>query len=132
MIIVLDANVLIAAFATHGLCQTIFEFCLEECEIVICAGLIDEVRTNLVIKLKVAEPIVEEFYKLLEENSMRSEPASVAPDACRDPNDLYLLGLSKAADAQYLITGDKDLQDCKKYGKTLIVSPREFWEQIRR
>lgn len=39
-------------------------------------------------------------------------------DACRDPKDNFLLALAADGNATHLITGDKDLLDIKKFGKT--------------
>lgn len=45
---------------------------------------------------------------------------------CRDPKDDFLLALAEEGGADYLITGDNDLLDLKKYGKTKIIKPSEF------
>ncbi|HRJ28684.1 MAG TPA: putative toxin-antitoxin system toxin component, PIN family [Cyclobacteriaceae bacterium] len=50
---------------------------------------------------------------------------------CRDPKDDFLLALSKESRANYLITGDKDLLDIKVYGRTKIVTVRQFKEKIK-
>jgi hypothetical protein len=50
---------------------------------------------------------------------------------CRDPKDDFLLALSKESRANYLITGDKDLLDIKIYGRTKIVTVKQFKEKIR-
>jgi putative PIN family toxin of toxin-antitoxin system len=50
---------------------------------------------------------------------------------CRDPKDDFLLALSKESRANYLITGDKDLLDIKVYGRTKIVTVKQFKEKIR-
>ncbi len=39
---------------------------------------------------------------------------------CRDPKDNFLLALAKDGKADYLLTGDKDLLELKKFGKTKI------------
>jgi len=49
---------------------------------------------------------------------------------CRDVKDNYLLALSKDADADYLITGDKDLLVLKQFENTLIVTLPQFLEII--
>ena len=41
---------------------------------------------------------------------------------CRDPKDDFLLGLAKKSSADYLVTGDKDLLDLKKYQNTEIIT----------
>lgn len=50
---------------------------------------------------------------------------------CRDPKDDFLLALSKQSRANYLITGDKDLLDIKVFGRTKIVTVKQFKEKIR-
>jgi putative PIN family toxin of toxin-antitoxin system len=45
---------------------------------------------------------------------------------CRDAKDNFLLALSKDGKATHLVTGDKDLLELKKFGKTKITSLAEF------
>lgn len=45
---------------------------------------------------------------------------------CRDLKDNFLLSLSKDSKADYLITGDKDILDLKKFGNTIILTITEF------
>lgn len=47
-------------------------------------------------------------------------------NACRDWKDNFLHALSKDAKADYLISGDKDLLDLGKFGKTKILTLTEF------
>jgi putative PIN family toxin of toxin-antitoxin system len=44
----------------------------------------------------------------------------------RDPNDNFLLSLSHDANADYLVTGDKDLLVLEKTGSTKIILMGEF------
>lgn len=45
---------------------------------------------------------------------------------CRDPKDNFLLSLCLDGNADYLITGDKDLLEIKKISNTKIVTISEF------
>jgi uncharacterized protein len=45
---------------------------------------------------------------------------------CRDKKDNFLLNLANDGDADYLISGDKDLLDIDPLGKTRIVTISEF------
>ena len=45
---------------------------------------------------------------------------------CRDPKDNFLLSLSKDGKASHLITGDKDLLDLKRFGKTQIITMKKY------
>lgn len=132
MRVILDANVLIAAVAGRGLCESLLELCLEDHDIIIAEELLDEVRRKLVKKIKTPDPVALEFCQTLRDNGIMMTPVNVPADACRDPKHLYLLGLSQTARAAFLITGDKDLLDCSRYGVTAIVTPRQFWETSRR
>ena len=45
---------------------------------------------------------------------------------CRDEKDNFLLSLAKEGNADYLITGDKDLLSIKKLGQTKIITITEY------
>jgi len=45
---------------------------------------------------------------------------------CRDPKDNFLLSLSLDGNADYLLTGDKDLLDLAKFEKTKITTITDF------
>ncbi len=47
---------------------------------------------------------------------------------CRDDDDNHLLALAKKSNADYIITGDKDLLDINKFEKTRIIRFREALE----
>lgn len=51
-------------------------------------------------------------------------------DICRDSKDNFLLSLAKDSKADYLLTGDSDLLDLKKFGKTKIFTATEFQNKI--
>ena len=46
--------------------------------------------------------------------------------ACQDPKDNFLLALSKDSELDFLITGDTDLLILKHFGKTKIITYKEF------
>lgn len=48
------------------------------------------------------------------------------PSLCRDPKDDYLLELAVSSSADFIVTGDKDLLELERIGKTVIVSPMDF------
>ena len=131
MRVILDANVLIAAVAGRGLCESLLELCLEEHDLIVSEELLAEVRRNLVKKVKLPDAVAVDFCRLLRNSGVMATPVSVAREACRDPKDLYLLGLSQSANAEFLVTGDKDLLECARYGTTEVVTPRQLWENCR-
>ena len=132
MRIVLDANVVLAAFAARGLCESLFELCLANHEILLSEPLLDEILRNLAKKVKLDQQTIADIERLLRENGLLLEPAAVAADACRDANDLHVLGLAKAGKADYLVTGDDDLLVVKRFERCRVVTPRQFWSVMHR
>jgi putative PIN family toxin of toxin-antitoxin system len=126
MKVVLDANVIIAAFAARGLCESIMEVCLNEHEIVLSDDLLEEILRNLRQKIKLPINIVELIAELLHEHATISIPASLESDVCRDPDDVKILGLALASNADYLVTGDKDLLVLNSFQGIPILDPRSF------
>lgn len=47
-------------------------------------------------------------------------------ELCRDPKDNFLLSLSADGNADYLLTGDKDLLDLINFGRTEILTISQF------
>jgi putative PIN family toxin of toxin-antitoxin system len=126
MKIVLDANVVIAAFATRGLCESILELCFHSHEIVLSQELLDEILRNLRQKIKLPGGIVNDINNFLREHASIVSPIPLAADLCRDPDDVKILGLAIAAHADCIITGDKDLLVLKKFQGVPIITPRSF------
>ena len=126
MKIVLDANVIIAAFAARGLCESVMEVCLSEHEILLCDELLEEILRNLRRKIKLSAIIVDDIGDLLLEQASMIDPVPLASDICRDPDDVKILGLAVAASANYIVTGDKDLLVLKEFQGIPILDPRAF------
>jgi len=126
MKIVLDANVIIAAFASRGLCESIMEVCLSEHEIVLCDELLEEVLRNLRLKIKLSAKIVDDIGDLLMEQASMINPVLLYADIYRDPEDVKILGLAVASGANYIVTGDKDLLVLKEFQGIPILNPRGF------
>ena len=126
MKIVLDTNVFIAAFATHGLCEAIMELCLDKHEMAVSRELLAEIRRNLVRKVKLPERTADEIVEFIESETELVTPAELDKSACRDSGDLKILGTAIAFESEYLVTGDQDMLVLGRIGKTKIVSPSSF------
>ena len=127
MKIILDTNVIIAAFATRGLCSAVFELCLDRFEVVLSEAILKEAFTHLNGKIKLLPAQCNEIVSYLREQCSVSETDDPDEAICRDPNDLHVLGLAQHSSAAYIITGDRDLLELAQYKSTRIVTPREFW-----
>lgn len=49
---------------------------------------------------------------------------------CRDEKDNYLLALAKDSQADFLVTGDKDLLVLQQFESTKIVTYQEFFQEV--
>ncbi|SPD76235.1 PilT protein domain protein [uncultured Desulfobacterium sp.] len=131
MKIVLDANVIIAAFAVRGLCESVMDVCLSDHEVMLSEDLLDEILRNLRLKLKLPSNIVYDISKFIREHANISIPVSLPLDVCRDPDDIKILGLAVASNADYIVTGDKDLLVLESFQGIPILTPRSFSEILR-
>ncbi len=131
MRLVLDSNVIIAAFATRGLCQALFEYCLENHDVILCEEILGEVRAALLGKIKVPEEVVGQIESYLRNSAELVRPAAVDIPDLKDRSDLPILGAAVSSGADYLVTGDGELQALRKVADTAIVSPRTLWEKMK-
>ena len=132
MKVVLDTNVIIASFAARGLCHAVFELCLDRFEIIVSSFLIKEVETNLAKKLKLPHKLIREITEFLSEEAETIEVDDIPRNEHKDPADARVLALVQKSKAVYLITGDKELPALKKIGSSKILSPRQFWETVKK
>ena len=131
MRVILDTNVILAAFAGRGLAHALFELCLEKHEIIISEHILSEVQRNLGKKLKMPKEKVAAIAEYLREFCTLSSYKMLDKDVCRDIEDVKILGLAEAAEPDYLITGDSDLLVLKRFHSVPIITPREFWKISR-
>ena len=127
MRLVLDANVLVAAFVARGVCAELLEYCVREHQTVTSKAVLEEVRRNLVAKVKVTALQADQTVKLLRTRFEVVEPAALDAEVCRDPDDDVVLGTAIAGRCETIVTGDRDLLDLVTYRDIAIVSPRGFW-----
>ena len=131
MRVVLDTNVLLAAFAARGLCEAVLAVCLEGHELVLSQHILRESRRHQVGKFKVPARQADDIVLFLREQATLVKPAKVSAKACRDRSDLAVLGTALAAKADCLVTGDKDLLALGRFRSTRILSPRAFHDALR-
>lgn len=130
MKVVLDTNVLFAAFAAHGLCEAVLEVCLASHRIVLSEHILTELSRHLTGKLKLPAGQVKDIVSFLSEHAEIVLPADVPADACRDSDDLPVLGTALATGADYLVTGDRELLDLGQFQSIPILSPRTFHDHL--
>ena len=132
MKVVLDSNVIIAAFAARGLCADLFEHCLYEQTIILSKAILEEIKGNLSKKIKVPKAKINDVIKLLSVQTEIVNPVNLPKDTCRDSNDPMVIGTALSGQANVIVTGDTDLLSLKKFKSIQILTPRGFWEVIRK
>lgn len=130
MRIVLDTNVLLAGFGTHGLCEALVEGCFERHVLVCSEHILEELERHLSGKFRVGPRDVREIVRFVREQATMVVPAAVPVGACSDPDDLPVLGTAAAGDADLLATGDAALLALKRWEGVAIVSPRACYERL--
>lgn len=131
MRIVLDTNVIIAAFASRGLCAEIFEVCLSRHIIIISEYILSEVKEKLSKKIHVPENTVKSIIGYLRDITEVIQPEPIDKSICRDEDDANIIGTALSGNAKFIITGDNDLLVLKNYKDIKIITPREFWSFLK-
>ena len=124
MRIVLDTNVLIAAYATRGQCHDLVEHCLREHEVVSSRVLLTELQ--LTRKLRFSAESAMELLALLRSRIEMVDPPPLQPPACRDPDD-WVLATAVAGGCRCIVTGDRDLLVLSPFQSIIIIPPAAFW-----
>ena len=130
MNVVLDSNVLVAAFGFGGICRAIVDVCIDSHRLVFSEHMLAEVHRHLREKLSHTYAMADDRVSFLREVAQIVSPVAVVPDACRDPDDLPVQGTVLAGQADCLVTGDRDLLDLTEFSGCPILSPRQFWKRL--
>ena len=132
MRVFLDTNVLVAAFATRGLCADVLRDVLAEHELLVGEVVLTELERALKRRLRLPATAVEAILQFLREHEVVPKPKEPASLPVRDPADRWILASALAARADVLVTGDRDLLDLPASAPLRILDPRAFWELARR
>lgn len=130
MRIVLDTNVLLAAFGTRGLCEALLAACLEGHDLVASEHVLGELRRHLVAKFRLPARRAAEVAAFVRAHAEVVQPAPIPAEACRDPDDLPVLGTAVAGRADLLVIGDGDLLALGSHAGIPIVTPRECYRRL--
>lgn len=132
MRVFLDTNVLVAAFATRGLCADLFRHVLAEHQLLTGEVVLTELRRALTRQLKLPVATIEDILRLLRDHEVVPKPGRPADTSVRDPDDRWILASAIAAHAEVLVTGDRDLLDVAASAPLPILTPRGFWDLVRK
>ena len=139
MRVLLDANVLISYLLTpaqHSAITHITEAAVTgEFQLLVPEELLEEVRETIRahehlarrISLEAMRSFVDLVLEIAEVIPRITEPI---PSLTRDPEDDYLIAYALVGQADYLVTGDRDLLVLEYVEPVKILTPSAFWELI--
>ena len=132
MRVVIDTNVLVSAAFKDKSPETIIRFVVArpDFEWVVSEAIVDEYKTVLArSKFGLPASLLQQWYALLDTVTVIvdvPEPLSYPPD----PTDAKFLACALAADAEWLITGDRDFSHARKLVNTPILSVAMFQKLV--
>ncbi len=126
MKIILDTNVLIAAFVARGYCHELFENCARQHTLITSDFILNEFQEKLAKKFKLGSEEIHQVSELLLSRMKVVIPVKLEQQICRDADDDNVIATAIAGDCDCIITGDKDLLVLKQYQSVSIFSPNDF------
>ncbi len=127
MKLVLDTNVLLSAVLVPGTCRELLKGQALLHEWFTSARLVAELAEKLEGKLGLP-PERTPLFLVYQRRARLVAPLPLPTRVCRDPDDDLVLATALAAQADVIITGDKDLLTLKTHGGVRIRSPRQFMD----
>lgn len=131
MRILLDTDVLVAAFATRGFCLDILQLVLAEHRLVVGETIVEELERILGEKLLLPATRVREVDGFVRDQADIVTPVAPATWPDTDPADRGIAAAATVGAVDVLVTGDRDLLDARPAAGLRIVTPRGLWELLR-
>ena len=131
MRVFLDTNVLVAAFATRGMCADVVRTVLAEHEWLVSETVPGELERVLADKVGLPDKGTRSIVDFVRQQATVAARADRPPPvSVRDPDDVPVLTDALGASAEVLVTGDKDLLELEKVQEMQVLTPRGFWTLV--
>ncbi|MCX6818642.1 MAG: putative toxin-antitoxin system toxin component, PIN family [Candidatus Aenigmarchaeota archaeon] len=130
--VVVDTNIIISSVFWRGQpYEVIRRGILREYQLVVSAGILDEVIDKLRNKFKFLEEEMQELIDILLTYCHVVETASKF-DVVRDKTDNKIIECAFDGNADYIVTGDPDLLCLKEFRGIKIKTAKEFLELMKK
>jgi len=131
--VVLDTNVIASGFIvpTGPPGKILAVWRDRHLDIVVSPSLLQEV-TDILRRPKIARvygltaPAVADILRLLDSQAIHVPGRVMIPPTARDPRDDHILACAVEGHADFVVTGDRDLPDLRRFQGISIVSPAAF------
>jgi putative PIN family toxin of toxin-antitoxin system len=134
MKVLIDTNVLLSAALRDGLPERVvlYEATRDDCKWLVTPEILAEYTEVLRRpRFDLTAETLERWAGLLDMRTVVVGSPQMDVKFPRDPKDSPFLAAALASDADFLITGDKDLLDSRDIVRTRIVSVAEFSEEFQ-
>jgi uncharacterized protein len=128
MRVLLDTNVLLAAFIARGTCSELFEHCAITHTLVSSGALLEEFAAVLKRKFGANAAEARSALSLLQSRTELVVPASLPNRVCWDADDDVVLATALAGRCDVVVSGDLDLLVLSDFEGIPILSPAAFWK----
>jgi putative PIN family toxin of toxin-antitoxin system len=127
MKVVVDTSILVSAVLRDRLPEKVIAYLLAQADIIwiVTADIVAEYR-QVLARPKFAVPPAELARQFALFDALERIEATVTMSLPRDSKDAKFLACAATANADYLITGDRDLLSAQSLVTTRIVGPAEF------
>jgi len=129
MKIIIDTNLWISFIIGKRLAVLSSLLTNSHISVFVCAELLKEIEDTSSkprIRKYVGDKDVIDTFKLIEKYCNYAVINKTADSPVRDRKDLYLLSLADTVQADYILSGDKDLLELQSHNRTKIVTYNEF------
>lgn len=131
MKVFVDTNVWLSGRFHTGLCARLLDGLVETGnELLLDKRVLEEFARIAQHKFQVEDELLRRTLMFFHEYA-RVVPASSEPvPGVNDPDDALILAAALAADAQWFVTGDGALLECRVPGQIVMLAPREAYERL--
>ncbi len=130
MRVALDSNVIVAAFATRGLCSDLFQALVTQHSVIVPEPVIAEVERAFAAKLRFPRNQIAQIIAYLRDVAEISPPVAPVAIAGLGAEDAAIVSGAAHAGAEAFVTGDQKVLAAGAVGSMALLSPRALWERL--